>query len=417
MSSFIKANRSYFEYEISNISQLVHAIYGPPFAHEFRSKQLWHLVIKPLKDYCVIYLEQVSTSSAKQCDEFMARLSMCNHKIHVRRSDGTEILPINNLSNKKDTYKVFRRSCLKDSSIIIGIEMLKPEFSQNPSTTFSSTTPSTFNNITNQISPSKVKSIWIEELHNPSTADVRFMVDDHELFASSSILAKRSKYFKEIFDEMKCNTKINEKLGIHERGKSGIGEIDEKLSIPDDEESWSSFDDTLSIASTTSSNETMFTPPSKPSFKSREFDYELIISDFSYNSVLQMLQFLYTDDLPYTDKVSSNQISSFPFSNEIYSLYGIADKYQIHDLKIHLKKLILCNLGLETCAEMLFKHVWKWPELKRVVMPFVVKYFAKIKYTQGYLNIVEKCKYEDGENEFPMFYELNFEILMATFSC
>ncbi|CAG8446188.1 28262_t:CDS:2 [Dentiscutata erythropus] len=395
MASFIKANRSYFEYEISNISQLIHAIYGPPFAHEFRSKQLWHLVIKPLKDYCVIYLEQVSTLNAKQCDEFMARLSMCNHKIHVRRSDGTEILPINNLSNKKDTYKVFRRSCLKDSPIIIGIEMLKPEFSQNPSTAFSSTTPPTFNNIAKEISPSKVKTIWTEELHNPATADVRFMIDDHELFASSSILAKRSKCFKEIFDEMKRDTKseINEKLGIREKGKSDIGESDEKLlTIPDEEESWSSFDDTLSIASTTSSTETVFTPPSKPPFKSHEFDYELVISDFPYNSVLQMLQFLYTDDLPFTDKVSSN---SYSISDEIYSLYGIADKYQIHDLKIHLKKLILCNIRLETCAEMLFKHVWKWPELKRVVMPFVVKYFAKIKCTQGYLNILEKCKCGD----------------------
>ncbi|CAG8518156.1 34300_t:CDS:2, partial [Racocetra persica] len=365
-----------------------------------------------LKDYCVIYLEQVSTPNAKHCDEFMAKLSMCNHKIHVRRSDGTEILPINNLSNKKDTYKVFRRSCLKDSSVIIGIEMLKPEFSQNPSTAFS-TTP--FNNTAKQIFPSKIKTIWTEELHNPTTADVRFVIGDHELFASSSILAKRSKYFKDIFDEMKRDTKyeINENFGIREKEKSGIGgESDEKLSIPDDEESWS-FDDTLSVVSTTSSNETVFTSSSKPSpFKSRDFYYELVISDFPYHSVLQLLQFLYTDDLPFTDKVSS-----FPFSDEIYSLYGIADKYQIFDLKSHLKKLILCNLKLETCAEMLFKHVWKWPELKRVVMPFVVKYFAKIKCTQGYLNIVEKCKCGEGENEFPTFYELNFEILMATFSC
>ncbi|CAG8513929.1 18315_t:CDS:10 [Racocetra fulgida] len=322
-------------------------------------------------------------------------------------------LSIEHMDLKDAQSLAFVTSCLKDSSIIIGIEMLKPEFSQNPSTAFS-TTPSSFNNTTNQIFPSKIKAIWTEELHNPTTADVRFVIGDHELFASSSILAKRSKYFKDIFDEMKRDTKceINENFGIREKEKSGIGESDEKLSIPDDEESWS-FDDTLSIVSTTSSNETVFTSSSKPSsFKSRDFCYELVISDFPYHSVLQLLQFLYTDDLPFTDKVSS-----FPFSDEIYSLYGIADKYQILDLKSHLKKLILCNLKLETCAEMLFKHVWKWPELKRVVMPFVVKYFAKIKCTQGYLNIVEKCKCGEGENEFPTFYELNFEILMATFSC
>ncbi|CAG8525350.1 15442_t:CDS:2 [Cetraspora pellucida] len=66
------------------------------------------------------------------------------------------------------------------------------------------------------------------------------------------------------------------KFGIREKGKSGIGENDKKLSIPDDEESWTSLDDTLSLASTTSSNETVFTSSSKPSsFKSRDFYYEL----------------------------------------------------------------------------------------------------------------------------------------------
>ena len=64
-------------------------------------------------------------------------------------------------------------------------------------------------------------------------------------------------------------------------------------------------------------------------------------------------------------------------------------------------------MKVNNAAEMLFLNAWKWSELKKDVIDFIAKNFTKVKETDGFKKIV------NNKNDFPMFHELNFEILLA----
>ncbi|CAG8705739.1 2809_t:CDS:2 [Acaulospora morrowiae] len=331
MVNFDRENRSHYEFEVSSVSLLRHETYSPPFAHDCSLNQFWYIVIKPLHEYCALYLEPYHNPNASQADIFMARLTRCTYKIYARNLNGTEIIPIS--SNREGTYVVYKKSALMET-ILVGVKMPIVGVSEDPLI-------SKF--IAKLISPPNLRNVWRKGLRLSNTADVMFRVgeDEEKLFANSAILSKKSKYFRTLFEE-NCENCI-------------------------------------------SANEYHFGNR-----------HEIRILDFSYNTVLQMLRFIYTGEAYASTR------------EEIYDIFSIAEKYKINGLKLKSRRLILGILNIETAAEILCKHAWKHPELKIEVMDFMIKNFSQIKKTDGYQ------KYMMNYAECPMFRVLNFEILMAS---
>ncbi|GES96717.1 BTB/POZ protein [Rhizophagus clarus] len=125
------------------------------------------------------------------------------------------------------------------------------------------------------------------------------------------------------------------------------------------------------------------------------FKYNIEITDFNYSSVFQMLNFLYTDQF----QLNNN--------DNIWGLYGIANKYLITELEERVKGKILRGITQSTCAENLFRHAWKFSILKDEFMKYVVQNFNTIRNTNEFKMIIK------NKNDYPMFHQLNSEILLA----
>ncbi|RIA86371.1 BTB/POZ protein [Glomus cerebriforme] len=124
------------------------------------------------------------------------------------------------------------------------------------------------------------------------------------------------------------------------------------------------------------------------------FVYNIEITDFNYSSVFQMLSFLYTDQV----QLNNN--------NDIWELYGVANKYLITELEEKIKAKIFRGINNTTCAENLFRHAWKWSILKDEFMKYMVQNFNTIRNTNEFKMIIK------NKDDYPMFHQLSTEILL-----
>lgn len=134
-------------------------------------------------------------------------------------------------------------------------------------------------------------------------------------------------------------------------------------------------------------------PWSENNSNNDKFEYNVEITDFNYSSVFQMLCFLYTDYVQLNDN--------------IWDLYGIANKYLITELEEQIKGKILRGISLKTCAENLFRYAWRWSNLKDEFMKFVVQNFNAVRNTNEFKKIIE------NKDDYPMYHQLNTEILLS----
>src|SRR5260364_186740 len=119
--------------------------------------------------------------------------------------------------------------------------------------------------------PKNLISAWKNEFQKPGSGDVKITVQGQTIFASSSILAKRSEYFQRMFNGswLECNRSINEQHMIE--------------------------DDTISNDRRDSTDiEIDGTKSSSKMTINRQYQYSVDIPDFDYQTAVQMLLFLYT---------------------------------------------------------------------------------------------------------------------------
>ncbi|CAG8547099.1 7301_t:CDS:2, partial [Ambispora gerdemannii] len=133
--------------------------------------------------------------------------------------------------------------------------------------------------------------------------------------------------------------------------------------------------------------------------KTKEFRYVIDILDFNHQTFLEMLRFLYTDQVSFNKRKDSHQTA--------FDLFSIADKYIIPDLRERAKVKIFHELNPNNAAEILFQSAWKWPDVKEVVFKFVVDNFGRVRKTTGYRNVSMN----------PRTYPMSSEILVELLSC
>ncbi|CAG8541085.1 9992_t:CDS:2 [Dentiscutata heterogama] len=250
-------------------------------------------------------------------------------RMYLKRPDGSIIKEMTTSSRFKfKAVKIrrlrmaqfCRRSRLTDN-LIIGVRLKSTQLGNHFFRTLSFHEPAPIKPI-----PVTLISAWKNEFQKPGSGDVKITVQGQTIFASSSILAKRSEYFQRMFNGswLECNQSIANEQHMIE-------------------------DDTIS--------------------SDRRVD-----------------------------------INNCP---NIWNLYTIANKYLITDLEMEAKLKILEGMSINTAAESLFRNAWKWPDLKKRFLRYVVDNFSQIRNSHGYKNIVA------NRSKYPMFLELNSEILLA----
>ncbi|CAG8447269.1 5042_t:CDS:2 [Ambispora leptoticha] len=232
---------------------------------------------------------------------------------------------------------------------------------------------------------------WMNDLNNPNTSDVKIILGGRKYFASSRILTTQSNYFKALFNE--CWAK--KKRQMHDELENAMKELtsstdgikdDVNLNVTKDQEQNQDSDGEKMVDSEVDIE--------------RVFDYEVEIQETDPELFLQMLKYLYTGEIIYKKDQPSDS-----YKNAI-DLYKIADKFLIDELRAHTKEYIIASLSFENAAEILFTHVFLWPELKDEVKKFIVKNIAEVTKTPGYRYIVMK------RDKYPSFLDINGEIFL-----
>lgn len=170
-------------------------------------------------------------------------------------------------------------------------------------------------------SPDLIRSFG-SHLNNPSNRDVEFCVEDRPVYAHRDILASRSPYFKAMFDFQK---------------REGLEKQSDSVDQP------------------------------SPAV--------VHIPNFTYDTFLAVLTFLYTNKIPTTVDPSD--------------LYTAADMYQLDDLQTLAELRIIENLTPQNCSTHLFEYGYKHDSLRPKLVKYMVEHFDEVHPTASFQEHVD----------------------------
>ncbi|CAB4441908.1 unnamed protein product [Rhizophagus irregularis] len=344
-----------FEYTVSNVGNLSSEVYTPNFATT--AELYWQLefaqtTIKSIRTYSV-YLWAIENPE----EQYTETLWPCRNKLMVKlylKDPKTQKLIKSQvylklgLSKKypgigTDEFYSVSASRFPDD-IIIGVQ-----FSKNEVSPVIQVDPFPEGNI-----PDDLVEAWSAQLDKTESADVRFDVQDKTIYASSTILSKRSEYFQKFFQGGWAESQVENSL----------------------------------------SNQPILESESLPNIS-----YHIKITDFDATTFYEMLRFLYTNQLRF-NHLAKHKISPL-------QVFCIADKYLLTELRQKAKCEVLRDLNINNVAEGLFTIAYKWPELKDPFLKFFIENVSSVRQTSGFDAILT------NPTDYPGFKELFKEILTA----
>ncbi|CAG8637207.1 11237_t:CDS:2, partial [Ambispora gerdemannii] len=217
--------------------------------------------------------------------------------------------------------------------------------------------------------PNTFIEAWAEKINNRKSADVQFNFANKCIYAETLMLAKRCKYFENLFNQQWADKKTEKKK--------------EEMSIA------TTADNVFASVSSsfTANTNTNLAPGIK---------YSVDIPDFDYDCFYEMIRFLYTNEIRF-GKLDS--------STSAIAMFSISDKYLISELRRLSKIRIWEELNENNAAGILFDSAWKWDDVKEPVMDYIVREFSVVRKTEGFLAIESQLKYN------PIMGLLLFELL------
>src|SRR5581483_3044569 len=111
-----------------------------------------------------------------------------------------------------------------------------------------------------------------------------------------------------------------------------------------------------------------------------QIKHRIDISEYDPTTFLTMLEYLYTDQVHWTDE-NRNSIT--------VRLFCLADQYLLFDLRDRAKARMLCELKVSNVSDIMFNLVPKYEDLKEPVLNFMAKNFEKVSSSQGFKDILE----------------------------
>ncbi|KAG9304817.1 hypothetical protein G9A89_016847 [Geosiphon pyriformis] len=214
--------------------------------------------------------------------------------------------------------------------------------------------------------PQSLVEAWASELNKVSTADVQFIVQGQNIYANSSILSQRSEYFRNFLRSKWAESNSSSSLF-----SKSLNCIDE--------------------AHNSSGYKSIQTP--------LQIKCTIQIPDFHPATFMEMLRFLYTDQVNFDVQDRSPRAP--------LAILEISDKYLISELRQRAKERIINSLTSENSADFLFAQAWKWPDVKKGVLDFVVKNFNDVRKSEGFQRI------RSNTDAYPMATALFVDILSA----
>lgn len=228
-------------------------------------------------------------------------------------------------------------------NIIIGVQ-----FSKNEVSSIVQVDPFPEGNI-----PDDLVEAWATQLDKTENVDVKFDVQGKTIYASSSILSKRSEYFQTFFQGGWAESQVE---------NSGL------------------------------SNQPILSSESNIS-------YHIKITDFEATTFYEMLRFLYTNQIRF-NHLAKHKISPL-------QVFCIADKYLLFELRQKAKCEVLRELDINNVAIGLFTIAYKWAELKEPFLKFFIENISSVRQTPGFDAILT------NPTDYPGFKDLFKEILTA----
>ena len=184
--------------------------------------------------------------------------------------------------------------------------------------------------------PKDLIEAWKGQLFDFQPVDVEFSVRDEKFYACSSILSKRSEYFERILSGQWSETKA-----VQRDNNDFDFNNDNKLT--------------------------------------HQIKHRIEISEYDPITFSIMLEYLYTDQVRWTDK-DNNSIT--------VELFRLADKYLLSDLRERAKFRILAELNPHNASGIIFNLTSKYEDLRKPVLKFMAKNFEEINNSQEFKDIL-----------------------------
>ncbi|CAG8657272.1 12700_t:CDS:2 [Acaulospora colombiana] len=392
--SFDIRSKTTFSFDIP--ASMVHtneSIYTPPFATTYN--MYWQLHLKTNHDrqkkstndptYHSLTLnaipnpdEEISSSTWDDREKFSATIFMKNPYLELEHG----ALCDSSILDYEFGIENFVESCdlPKTGHITIGVLFDDVKIENEKS----------YSPLPSKPWPEDLIDAWSNELNQPDISDIQFIVDGAEIYGRSSILSRRSEYFRKMIDggwtENNCYSKKDGETSATDNDYSGE-DITETATIESSENT--SLEDTPSTLEIAEEN-------TQQHKSLRHIRYKVNVTDVHQDTFLEMLRYLYTNNL----EIDSKSLHRRPID-----IFIVADKYLIPDLRQLAKSHIYKDLTVDNAAEILFGQVYKWNDLKNDVMKYVATEFSKIRKTSGYQKIVS------NPVDYPMAVALMSELL------
>ncbi|CAB4474885.1 unnamed protein product [Rhizophagus irregularis] len=171
--------------------------------------------------------------------------------------------------------------------------------------------------------PKNLIEAWKEQLFDFRSVDVEFDVQGEKFYACSSILSKRSEYFAKILSDGKND----------DNDDNPICQIKHRIKI----------------------------------------------SEYDPITISAMLEYLYTNQIKWTNK-DNDSITT--------ELFRLADQYLLSDLRERAKTRILEELKISNVSKIMFDLVPKYGDLKEPVLNYMAKNFEQVNDSQEFKDIL-----------------------------
>ncbi|GES79754.1 BTB/POZ protein [Rhizophagus clarus] len=387
-----------YQMNILNSLEIKEDIYSPIFSTG--DNLFWQLWFVPLirnpvnnKEYCSIYILPVANpdeTSWRKRSKFSIKLcvkEIKNFQTYNLISSNNElsISPDTKIENGYGYPEAFERTSLYNGELIICVTFDNIEYKDNKQYN---------NSVSLDPLPENLVEAWKNHLFNIQPVDVEFNVQGEKFHACSSILIQRSKYFENALSGLWAESTINNKDEDNFNETKMEKETDKEIV------------DSVKSVDMEDNSEEMNEEKLKQQIKHR-----IYITDYKPFSFAKILCYLYTNQIDWTNNNNNNSMDEST-DNDISStieIYCIADRYLLTDLRQRAKNRIFEELTVNNVAEIMFRLVPKYEDLKEPILSFMAENFEEVCNSKGFKDVLA------NPNDYTYYNQIMSEVLSQHF--
>jgi len=139
-----------------------------------------------------------------------------------------------------------------------------------------------------------------------------------------------------------------------------------------------------------------------------QIKHRIYISDYKPLSFAKMLTYLYTNQIDWVNNNTTTDENNNNISFTI-EIYCIADRYLLTDLCQRAKNRIFEELTVNNVAEIMFRLVPKYEDLKEPILSFMAENFEDVCNSKGFKDVLA------NPNDYTYYHRIMYEVLSQHF--